>query len=229
MWEQHRLILYSAHYSLRLVLWKRQQPLHSSSVSPPNLHYAKAPNTEWKKKIIHYLFIISFWVQFHPWPPSAGAARSHVPPPGTAKQAGSQQANTGWPKTGQERKPHRLAQNWDCSACKKILMAAKKTRDWPFPQVCPAPVPSQHLLSPSQSRGRAPHIQSSLFFHWFRSSETQFEIPNILPVRKGAREICSQLHFIWVSHKPPRGSLSCYSNANRLLWFFFTSKISPLQ
>lgn len=62
MRQQHRLISYGANYSLCLVLWRRQQPPPSNSVSPPHLHYAKSLRHRMKKKKF-YLFIISFWAQ----------------------------------------------------------------------------------------------------------------------------------------------------------------------
>lgn len=200
-----------------------QQPCFSTKFA---LCQKPLTQNEKKKKFVCFFYFSPFGHRFHPCPPSAGTACSHVPPPSTAKCAGSQQANT---KVTEEGTGQKTIQAGRELRLQKNLTAAKKNRDWPFLEVCPAPIPCQHLLSSSQSRGWAPRLQSSLFFQWFLCSETQFKIPNGLPVRKGAREICSQLHFIWVPHKPPQGSLSCYSNANRLLWFFFTSKISPLQ
>lgn len=68
-----------------------QQPCFSTKFA---LCQKPLTQNEKKKKFVCFFYFSPFGHRFHPCPPSAGTACSHVPPPSTAKCAGSQQANT---------------------------------------------------------------------------------------------------------------------------------------
>lgn len=159
MRQQHPLISYTAHYSLHLMLWTRQQPLFSSPVSPPHLHYGKSLRHRRRNK--NPLFVYYYLLLGTDFIPSLGMLALHVHRHHLKAWPRGLEASKETPRGNQGRNGRENSTGWCRTEPANNPMVAQKNQNWLFPQVYPAPVPCWHL--PSQ-RCRELRISNNLFF-----------------------------------------------------------------